>query len=397
MTDALANQIGKQPVQRLQLDWRRITPLNIGRKALDDVRARQVLGHQIRFAAQPAKTCFQQRQRLGRSNAQKRQAVALAPRMPGPARTPKTLEPVGETFDVVALDHQRAARHFNLADTRCTTGFIKVSLIEQGIGPGQYRQHRCLLVAANGAQGKSPALHAEQGAVPTDLGQKVVQPPGTDFLDLLEQRFHRQGVLAIAEQIMHQQFFDKRLKVFRQLGEEHAQVFQHFLSGQRLACLFDANTRTVDQIQLAVLTQQVVQVQVFLPEPLEVHLPDRAQRLCQYVLLLICQDRQTLHRFPGHIQALGVFQKLEQQPAALAFLQTVGQQQGRGQPLLGQQTHAIELALKIARSFRAHHQLGQHRTPAPDTGADIALARQHAQQCQQLQPGGPGGVLQLNA
>ena len=181
---------------------------------------------------------------------------------------------------------------------------------------------------------------------------------------------------------MHQQFFDKRLQAFRQLGEEHAEIFQYFLSRQRLARLFDANPRTVDQIQFAVVTQQVVQVQVLLPEPLEVHLPDRTQGLCQNSLLLIGQYRQSLHGFPGHIEALGVFQKFEQQPAALAFLQTVGQQQRGGQALIGQQTHAIEFTLKIARGFRADHQLGQYRTPAPDTGADIALARQYTQQGQ---------------
>ena len=101
-----------------------------------------------------------------------------------------------------------------------------------------------------------------------------MQAPGPDFFDLLEQRFQRQGVFAIAQQVVHQQLFNKWLKADGQLGEKHPEVFQHLLSRQRFTRLFDTNARAVDQVQLAALAQQVVQVQVFLPQALEVHLAD---------------------------------------------------------------------------------------------------------------------------
>src|SRR5471030_1091611 len=115
MTDALTNQLGKQMIQRQQLIFWRITALNVRRKTLDDVRPRQVFSHQVRPTAQPQKPLLQHRQRLGRSNPQKRQTVAFAPRMPGAARAPEALEPMGETLDVVALDHQRPTAHLDLA------------------------------------------------------------------------------------------------------------------------------------------------------------------------------------------------------------------------------------------------------------------------------------------
>ena len=40
MTDALANQLGKQMIQRQQLIFWRVTALNVRRKTLDDVRPR---------------------------------------------------------------------------------------------------------------------------------------------------------------------------------------------------------------------------------------------------------------------------------------------------------------------------------------------------------------------
>ena len=154
---------------------------------------------------------------------------------------------------------------------------------------------------------------------------------------------------------------------------------------QRFACLFDTDACTIDQIQLAVLTQQVVQVQVFLPQTLAVHLPDGSQSLGKYGHLFISQHRQRRDCIPGIAQALSALQVLEQQPAPLTFLQAIGQQLRRGQALFSQQTHPGQLALKVARSLVADHHLGQHGTPAPHPGTDITLARQYPQQGQQLQ------------
>jgi len=137
-------------------------------------------------------------------------------------------------------------------------------------------------------------------------------------------------------------------------------------------------------------------VQVFLPQALGMHAGDRVQRFGEHSGLLIGQRRQAFDRLPGIGQAFGAVDKLKQQPAALAFLQTVGQQQRRGQALFGQQAHAVELTLKMPRRLAAHQQLGQHRATAPDTGAHIALARQHAQQAEQLQLTRACGVRQFD-
>ena len=119
-------------------------------------------------------------------------------------------------------------------------------------------------------------------------------------------------MFAVAQQIVHQQLFGKRFKAFGQLGEKHTEVFQHFGPGQWFACLFDADPCTIDQVQRAVVAQQVVQVQVLLPQAFEVHLADGRQRLSQHRLLLVCQHRQVLHRTPGFAEALRAVQKLKQ-------------------------------------------------------------------------------------
>lgn len=122
------------------------------------------------------------------------------------------------------------------------------------------------------------------------------------------------------------------------------------------------------------------------------HLADSAQRLGQYGPLHIRQHRQVFDLFPGIPQAFGAFEEVEQQPAALAFFQTVHQQLRRGQPLIGKQAHTVQFTLKMSRRFVADQQFGKHWTAAPDTGADISLPRQDPQQAQQLQLSGPCGV-----
>ena len=86
MADALTDQLGEQMIQSQQFVFRRIALLNVRRKTLDDVRPCQVFGDQVGPAAQPEKTLFQYRQRLGRSDAEERQAITFTPGMPGPAR-----------------------------------------------------------------------------------------------------------------------------------------------------------------------------------------------------------------------------------------------------------------------------------------------------------------------
>ena len=139
-----------------------------------------MLGNQISPAAQPEKTLFQQRQRLGRGDAEKRQPIAFAPGVPGTARAPEAFEPVGEALDVVALDHQRTAIHLDLADARRAAGLVQMALIEQRIGLRQHRQHRRFFLAANRPQTERPALDAEQRAFAADLDQEVLEAPACE-------------------------------------------------------------------------------------------------------------------------------------------------------------------------------------------------------------------------
>ena len=88
------------------------------------------------------------------------------------------------------------------------------------------------------------------------------------------------------------------------------------------------------------------------------HLANRRQGLPQHRLLFIRQHRQILHRLPGFIEALRAIQKLEQQPAALAVQQAIGQQLRGGQTLLGQQLHTGQLTPELTCGFAADHQLG---------------------------------------
>ena len=73
-----------------------------------------------------------------------------------------------------------------------------MALIEQRIGFGHDGQHRRFFFAGKCAQGKRPALHAEQGAVAAYFVHEVVEAPGADFFDLLEQCLQWQGVFAVA-------------------------------------------------------------------------------------------------------------------------------------------------------------------------------------------------------
>ncbi|MNO85774.1 hypothetical protein D3C76_771520 [compost metagenome] len=81
---------------------------------------------------------------------------------------------------------------------------------------------------------------------------------------------------------------------------------------------------------------------------------------------------------------MGALKEFKQQPATLAILQTVSQQQRRGQALGGEQSHTVQLALEMPRRLAANQQLGQHGPTAPDTRTDITLPGQDPQQGQQL-------------
>ena len=133
-------------------------------------------------------------------------------------------------------------------------------------------------------------------------------------------------------------------------------------------------------MQAAIVAQQVVQVQVGLPQAPGVQPADGVQGLAQHRLLGGGQQRLARHGAPGVPQALGAFQIVEQQPAALPSRETVSQQSRRSQALLGEQARAGQFALEMPLGLATDQQLGQHRAAAPTRQADIALPRQHPQQ-----------------
>ncbi|MNC28761.1 hypothetical protein D3C75_769830 [compost metagenome] len=184
---------------------------------------------------------------------------------------------------------------------------------------------------------------------------------------------------------MDQQLVDERRQLGRQLGEEHAEILQDLRAGQRLAGQLRANAAAVDQVQLAVATQQIVQVQVVLPQAARVQAADGAQRLAQYRLLRSGQQRLLGYGLPDVAEADRLINKLEQQPATLAHRQAFGQQRGGIETLLAEQTCAFQLAGVMALGPGADQQLGQHAAALPLGLADVALAGQHAQQAEQAQ------------
>lgn len=108
----------------------------------------------------------------------------------------------------------------------------------------------------------------------------------------------------------------------------------------------------------------------------------------------IVQRRPGLHGTPGVAEALRRLEVVEQQPAALAFLQSVGQQRRGGQSLGREQARPFQFALEMPCGLAAHQQLGQHLAPTPFAGTDVALPRQHPQQAVETQLGSAGAIRQ---
>ncbi|MNI73346.1 hypothetical protein D3C73_1293470 [compost metagenome] len=106
MADTLADQLLHQLHQGIDLLFRHLAAFHIRREARGQVRAIDMFGNQVRPAAQAHDALLQHRQRARRGDAQELQAVAFNPGVPGPARAPETLEPVGGILDVVALEYQ---------------------------------------------------------------------------------------------------------------------------------------------------------------------------------------------------------------------------------------------------------------------------------------------------
>lgn len=123
-------------------------------------------------------------------------------------------------------------------------------------------------------------------------------------------------------------------------------------------------------------------------------LANGCQGFAEHRLLGIAQRRLGLHRTPGVTEALRRVEVVEQQPAALALLQPVGQQRRGGQPLGREQTRPFQFALEMPCGLAAHQQLGQHLAPTPFAGTDVALPGQHPQQTVQAQFGSASAIRQ---
>ena len=119
---------------------------------------------------------------------------------------------MGEILDVVALDNQSPPGYLDFADAGRAAGLVQVPLIKQGVSLLKHRQHGRFFFTANGAQGKCAALHGEQRAVAANLDQVIPESPVAHLVDLFLQRLQRQRMLAVAQQVIHQQFFGERFE-----------------------------------------------------------------------------------------------------------------------------------------------------------------------------------------
>ncbi len=253
------------------------------------------------------------------------------------------------------------------------------------IRSGQQRRHARLGIPTNGTQAEQRAPDAEQAAFATDLLEEVTQAPAADPGNLLLQHFQRQGVLAVGQQVMHQQLFQVRRKGGGQLGEEHPEIGQHLLAGQGFALADGTHAAAIDQLELPVMPEDIVQVQVLLHQAASMQVGDQLQGFTHYALLAVGEQRLAFDQAPLVPQAAGALEELEQQPAALSGGQPAFQQGRRRQALARHQLGALALALEVAGCLAPHQQLGQHATTSPHRRAGIALARQHTQQGLQLQ------------
>ncbi|MCY1352059.1 hypothetical protein D9M69_383420 [compost metagenome] len=192
-------------------------------------------------------------------------------------------------------------------------------------------------------------------------------------------------MLAIDQQVLHQQFFQEGVQLRRQLGEENPQVGHDLVARQRASGRFGADAATVDYLQLAAVAEQVVQVQVFLGEAHQMQACDGAKGLAQHFLLAVGQRCIRFDLAPGIPEAFRRFQVLEQQPAAQPRLIALAQQRRGIDALPIQGARAGKLALEVPLGLAADQQLGQHLTPLPQGHADVALPGQHPQQALQLE------------
>ena len=102
-----------------------------------------------------------------------------------------------------------------------------------------------LFLAPDHLQTRGAAPCAKRRTIATELAHEVMQTRTTGLGYCLEQSLERQRVLAIDQQIMHQQLLDEWIESTRELSEEHTQIGQHPVSRQRLARRLGTHAATV--------------------------------------------------------------------------------------------------------------------------------------------------------
>ena len=137
--------------------------------------------------------------------------MALAPTVPGAARTPETFAPVGEVFDVVAFDQQRLAVELNPRHGGRATALETMTAGDKSLRRRQQRLQLGLTVTAHHPQAKGTDLGAEQAAIAADFLQVVAQAPAPHLGHFLEQRLKRQAMGAVGQQVVDQHFLQRLL------------------------------------------------------------------------------------------------------------------------------------------------------------------------------------------
>ena len=167
-------------------------------------------------------------------------------------------------LDVVALDDQRAAVRFDPA-TRSRRRPCRRGRRRSGGPRPPAGRHRLGLAAAGGEQAARTAHDAEQATVATDLPQQEVAHRQRRTLAI---SFCKASSGSACSPLASRWCTSSSGKDrgAPATGRRTPEVFQHFLSRQRLAGSFRTHAATVDEIQAAGVAQQVVQVQVGLPE-----------------------------------------------------------------------------------------------------------------------------------
>src|SRR5690606_35530119 len=195
----------------------------------------------------------------------------------------------------------------------------------ESIGIIQQRLQKRLVFTSHHLGAESANACAEEAAITSKLFYIVTQPPAANLLGFLKQSFQRQCMLAIGQQVVHQQLFNEGLQLGRQLSEENPQILQHSLTGQWPTWSLTSDPAAIDNEQLAICAQQIIQMQIVLPQATCVHPGNQLKCVAQHVSLGIGKHCLASDRAPGIPQAFSAIEPIEQQPSTFTVLKAVVQ------------------------------------------------------------------------